>query len=64
MHGGHIYGHFGTCNTVDNTWDHPITTPLPSIPTLTEWVLIVLALSVAGFFVWHLKRRRKAALTV
>ena len=33
------------------------------IPTLTEWVLIVLALSVAGFFVWQLKRRRKAVIS-
>jgi len=34
------------------------------IPTLTEWVLIVLALSVAGFFVWQLKRRKKAVVSV
>ena len=27
-------------------------------PTLSQWVLIVLALSVAGFFVWQLKRRK------
>jgi hypothetical protein len=37
--------------------------PCP-IPTLTEWVLIVLAVSVGGFFVWQLKRRRKAAVSV
>ena len=27
-------------------------------PTLSQWVLIILALSVAGFFVWQLKRKR------
>jgi hypothetical protein len=31
-----------------------------TFPTLSEWVLIVLALSVGGFFVWQLKRGRKA----
>ncbi len=36
----------------------------PDYPTLTQWVLIVLALSVGGFFVWQLKRRRKAAVSV
>ena len=34
------------------------------VPTLSEWVLIVLALSVAGFFVWQLMRRRKAVASV
>ena len=35
-----------------------------SFPTLSEWVLIVLALSVGGFFVSQLMRRRKAAASV
>ena len=30
------------------------------LPTLSQWVLIFLALSVAGFFVWQLKRRKAA----
>ena len=33
-------------------------------PTLSQWVLIILALSVGGLFVWQLARRRKAALSV
>jgi hypothetical protein len=33
-------------------------------PTLSQWVLIVLAVSVAGFFVWQMMRRRKAAVRV
>jgi hypothetical protein len=37
--------------------------PPPSRPTLSQWVLIVLALSVGGFFVWQLKRRRKAGVS-
>jgi hypothetical protein len=32
-------------------------------PTLSQWVLIVLALSVAGFFIWQLRRRRKAVVS-
>ena len=33
-------------------------------PTLSEWVLIVLALSVGGFFIWQLKRRKRAVGSV
>jgi hypothetical protein len=36
--------------------------PAAGKPSLSEWVLIVLALSVGGFFVWQLKRRRKAVV--
>lgn len=36
----------------------------PWHPTLTQWVLIVLVLSVGGYFVWQLKRRRKAVVSV
>jgi hypothetical protein len=35
----------------------------PTVPSLSEWVLIILALSVGGFFVWQLKRR-KAVLSL
>ncbi len=34
------------------------------VPTLSEWLLIVLALSVGAFFIWQLKRRRKAVASV
>ena len=33
-------------------------------PTLSQWLLIILALSVGAFFVWQLMRRRKAAASV
>lgn len=33
-------------------------------PTLCQWVLMVLAVSVGGLFVWQLKRRRQAAASV
>ena len=33
----------------------------PVVPTLTEWALVLLALSVGGFSVWQLIRRRKTA---
>jgi hypothetical protein len=33
-------------------------------PTLSQWVLIFLAVCVAGFFVWQLKRRKKVAVSV
>jgi hypothetical protein len=46
-------------NHVTGQWE---CTRLQSFPTLKEWVLIVLALSVGGFFVWQL-RRRKAAVS-
>ena len=36
---------------------------LPENPTLSQWVLIVLAFSVAGFFIWQLKRRRRAVIS-
>jgi hypothetical protein len=35
----------------------------PTPPTLSQWVLIVLALSVGGFFVWQLRKRRKAVVS-
>ena len=38
--------------------------PISYYPTLSQWVLIILALSVGGLFVWQLARRRKAALSV
>jgi len=37
--------------------------PPPGRPTLSQWVLIVLALSVGGFFIWQLKRRRRAGVS-
>lgn len=33
-----------------------------SLPTLSEWLLIVLALSVGAFFVWQLMRRRRESV--
>jgi hypothetical protein len=35
-----------------------------SFPTLSQWVLIVLALSVGGIFVWKLKRRKRTVVSV
>jgi hypothetical protein len=59
----------GTGNPDDNSGTvHGSNAASPTValdgPTLSQWVLIVLALSVAGFFVWQLKRRRKAVVSV
>lgn len=40
-------------------WTYP-----EGYPTLSQWILILLALSVGAFFVWQLMRRRKAAASV
>ena len=41
----------------------PTLNPANLLPTLSQWVLIILALSVGGFFVWQLMRKRKAAVS-
>lgn len=52
------------------TCDYPCAPPAivnwtyEGLPTLSQWVLIILALSVAALFVWQLMRRRKAAARV
>ncbi|MGB2803973.1 MAG: hypothetical protein WBD64_03625 [Candidatus Zixiibacteriota bacterium] len=43
----------------DIEWTYP-----SEPPTLSQWVLIILALSVGAFFVWQLMRRRRAAASV
>jgi hypothetical protein len=58
--GGTPYDH-PPYNCVDYSRCEKATTALPS---LSEWVLIALALSVGGFFVWQLKRKRKAVVGV
>ena len=43
-------------------FENPVCECSAGTPTLSQWVLIFLALSVAGFFVWQL-RRRKAVIS-
>jgi hypothetical protein len=63
---GHIYGTFITQSVVDTSdvlvdyFDHPPNEPPPStIPTLTQWGIIIFCVLLFGWMAWVILRKRR-----